>query len=431
MEKSELELENDKYITKWFNGNELEPRTRKNYILGMKHYTEYTGKSPIELIQDAEADIKSDKLPRDYSIKHYLIEFREQLKSTGISDNSVRTYLASIKSFYSFYDIPIPNIASKRKKVQPSSENLKIPSLDDVRVFLKHCDVREKAIVLVGLSSGLSANEIANLKISDFKNGYDKETKITTLTLRRGKTGVNFTTFLTPETSEAIWDYLTYRNRKIKFNDASRKNAALKKQFTDDSNYLFIRQIIDSKFLENGNDELRHLNGSKSLGKIYHSINTRLGNKSTNNNRHLIRSHTMRKLFNTILKTKGCNNTMVECWMGHSLGPTDDAYFKPSVEEMVTTYSKYIPYLTVQKELDVSKSPEYQRVVEEKGKVEGELIKSVIERSEMQELKSKITEQEVKIAEYSKDNEIFVALLDKLKEKPEILQKILQIEPKS
>ncbi|NPE30358.1 tyrosine-type recombinase/integrase [Methanococcoides sp. SA1] len=364
-------------------------------------------KTPIELIQKAEDDIKNGVLPRNQSIKHYLIEFREQLKSTGISDNAIRTYFASVKSFYNYFDIPFPNKIFKNKKAQPYLENLEIPSIDNVRIFLKYCDVRDKAIVLVGLSSGLSANEIINLKVSDFKSGYDEETKITTLTLRRGKTGVNFATFITPEASEAVWDYLNYRNAEIKFKDVSRKNAALKQQFTDDNNYLFIKNFISKEFLEKRNDELRKINENKGLSEIYNSINTHLGKESTNKRRHLVRSHNIRKLFNTILKTNGCNNTMVEYWMGHSLGKTEDAYFKPTVEAMKNTYTKYIPYLTVQKELDISKSLEYQRIIEEKGRVEGELVKSVLERSELEEIKEELDKRK-------KADELLDMLMEKL-----------------
>ncbi|KGK98955.1 hypothetical protein LI82_02620 [Methanococcoides methylutens] len=424
MKKSELEK--DEYINEWFMGRNLAPRTRINYILGMQHYTEYTGKTPIQLIDEAESDIQNGVLPRKRSIKGYLIGFKEHLKG-NVVDNSVRAYVAAVKSFYTFFDIPIPDIVRNSKRAKPSPENLKIPTIDDVREALKHCDIREKAIILVGLSSGLSANEITNLKICDFKDGYDEDTKITTLKLRRGKTGVDFVTFLTPEASEAVGDYLEWRNREIKFHDASRKNAALKQRINDDNGYLFICKVISGKFLETGDEELRRFDAEKGLGKMYSSINIRLGKGSTNRNRHLIRSHNMRKLFSTTLKSIGCNNTMVEYWMGHSLSRVDDAYFKPNdIDKMKGTYRKYMPHLLVQKENVIAESPEFQKIVEENEKLSGEVAKAVLERSEMENMKARLAEQDTKIEEQAKDNEIFTTLLNKLRENPEFLNKIMQ-----
>ena len=83
-------------------------------------------------------------------------------------------------------------------------------------MVLKVCDPLERALVLVGVSSGLSSNEIINLKIKDFKYGFDEKTNITTLKLRREKTKVDLITFLSPEASQAVQDYLNYRNKTIK-----------------------------------------------------------------------------------------------------------------------------------------------------------------------------------------------------------------------
>ena len=71
-------------------------------------------------------------------------------------------------------------------------------------------DPLEIAVVLVGLSSGLGSNEIINLKVGNFKDRYDSTTGITTLKLRRGKTKVDFITFLTPETSQAVIDLFRF-----------------------------------------------------------------------------------------------------------------------------------------------------------------------------------------------------------------------------
>lgn len=80
-----------------------------------------------------------------------------------------------------------------------------IPTKKDLQEILKVCDPLEKVVLLVGISSGLSANEMRSLRVKDFKAEYGPETEITTLDLRRGKVGFDFITFFTHETSRAVW----------------------------------------------------------------------------------------------------------------------------------------------------------------------------------------------------------------------------------
>ena len=98
------------------------------------------------------------------------------------------------------------------KRARPLEKNKEIPTKEDLQTVLKVCDPLEKAVLLGGASSGLSSNEIRNLKIREFKKGYDPETEITTLDLRRGKVGFDFVTFFSPEASRAIWDYSRSEN---------------------------------------------------------------------------------------------------------------------------------------------------------------------------------------------------------------------------
>jgi hypothetical protein len=58
----------------------------------------------------------------------------------------------------------------------------------------------------------VGAQEIKNLTINDFENGYNEKTGVTTLKLRREKVGYDFVTFLSPEARKAVLIYLDSRN---------------------------------------------------------------------------------------------------------------------------------------------------------------------------------------------------------------------------
>jgi len=53
-----------------------------------------------------------------------------------------------------------------------------------------------------------------------------------------------------------------------------------------------------------------------------------------------VSSHSLRRFFNTNLKLAGVNESLVEYWMGHSLGRVRNAYLVPPVEEQVKLYRK-------------------------------------------------------------------------------------------
>lgn len=112
--------------------------------------------------------------------------------------------------------------------------------------------------MLVGVSNGLSSNELQNLKYADFINGYDSKTQVTTFDLRRGKTGVDFYTFLNPEATKAVLDYLDFRTRSTKTR-ARRRETQLEEQRVTEDRYLFILQNVPDSYLETGNEEERKL----------------------------------------------------------------------------------------------------------------------------------------------------------------------------
>ena len=76
--------------------------------------------------------------------------------------------------------------------------------------------------------------------------------------------------------------------------------------------------------------------------------------------------------------------------MGHTLDSTKAAYFHANPEQLRETYSKYIQFLTIQKALDVSESPEYQKIKNENQILVAETVKHVVERSELRDLRNEL-----------------------------------------
>jgi integrase len=385
------ELKGDKTVTEWLTTINTRPNTERNYLLGFQWFTEWTGKEPEALLLEAEQEIKDGLLMRQRSIKKYLTGFRKHLQDRGNAPQTIKGYMVGVKSFYTAFDIEIPKLYGAGNKAQTLKKHKDIPTKEDIQEVLNVCDPLEKAVLLVGISSGLSAHEIFNLKVKDFKKGYDPETGITTLDLRRGKVNFDFITFLSPECSKAVQNYLAYRARKSKINETRRLNQLEKQRVFSDADHLFIKRYIDAEYLKTHDDELRKLD-QNSFMKVYRKMSEKAQKNTPTGDWNLIRSHNMRKYFNSALLNAGADSFFVEYCMGHTLDDTRAAYFRASPEKLRDTYQKYIPYLTIQKDLDISESPEYQQIKKENQVLQAETARHIIERSELQDLRKEMQE---------------------------------------
>lgn len=381
------DLKNDLIITEWLDTLNPKPHTERNYLLAMQTFTNWTGKEPENLLTEAEEEIRSGKLMRQRQIKRDLIGFRKYLQDSGKAPTTVKNYLTGVKSFYRLFDIEIPTLPRSGDKARPLEKHNNIPSKEDLQEVLKVCDPMERAVILVGVSSGLSANEVIRLKVGDFTGGYDPETEITTLDLRRRKVGFDFITFLTPEASRCVIEYLNYRGRTVKTGETRRLGQLEKQKVFSDNGYLFIGRHIPDTWLKTRDEEERKLE-HHSFMKVYRAISEKAQKNTTKGDWNLIRSHNIRKYFNSAMLNAGADSFFVEYCMGHTLDDTRAAYFRASPEKLRDIYAKYVPFLTIQKELDISESPEYQQIKKENHILQAETARHIVERSELKELRA-------------------------------------------
>jgi site-specific recombinase XerD len=390
------ELNGNQSIKSWLSGIDAKPTTRKSYINSMRGYTEFLGKTPEQLLEEAEDDIKNGLFMRKRRIFNELISFREHLENSGLAPMSIKAKVNAVRSFFEHNYIQLPNLPVSRKGVATLPENWAIPTKEDIRETLLVTDPLEKALILTGTSSGLSINEISNLEIRKFLDGYDKETGITQLNLLREKVGYQFHTFLTPEASKAIWDYLAYRERSPKKKDTAKVNAVLKQRIAKDSTgketgYLFIRRIIDPEYLITKDEELRKLS-TEAILKLYSDLAEKANKASPKGKRNIIRSHNMRKFFNSTLLANGADIFTTDYMLGHKLSGTQDAYFRADPAKLKEKYKQFIPYLTIQKELSVDDSPEFQRLKTENQNFATSLAKATVEKDEIINLRNELEE---------------------------------------
>lgn len=403
------ELKNDKIIKDWLSGIKAADETRKGYLQAMQYFTEFTNKTPLQLIEEAEVEIRAGLLMRERNITCYLREFREQLEKKNLAPLTIKGRMTGVCSFYRSYNIQLPVIPKGTTNAKAELKRKKIPTKDDIRKILDVCDPLERALVLVGVSSGLSVVDISNLKVSDFVDGYDPKTGITTLHLIRKKKNYEFYTFLSPEASKAVLDYLDWRNRKPKDKGIIREEQRKKQHVTTKDGYLFISRAVPPEYLTTKNirekEELRKLN-KEAIIAIYQRLNEEAQTSSEYGEYNLNRSHNMRRFFNSTLLNESAPIFFVDFLLGHQLDATHEAYYRASPEKLKEEYSKYVSFLTIEKTMDPTEHPAFIQMKEDK-----EAYKRITdimtqerrdEREELQELRAEV--EKMKNMESIKDN---------------------------
>lgn len=413
------ELREDSLLSEWLDNLNAATNTEEAYLQGVQAYLNFTGMTPEQLITEAEDEITDGVLMRRRKIKKYLIDFRKHLQDKGLADFSIRSRMTGVRSFYNSFEIELPKLQGDKRRARTLEGNKDIPTKEDLQDILRVCDPLERAMVLVGASSGLASNEIRHLKIKQFKNGYDTETGITTLEITRGKTGVEFITYLTPEASRAVTEYLDFRGRDVKAATCRRKQQLEKQRIVSDDGYLFILRQVPDEFLESQDDELRKLT-ENAIQKLYRAISDKANKNTKADCYNVIRSHTMRKYFNSVMLNKGCDSFRVEFFMGHQLDNTRAAYFRASPKELKEIYKQYIPYLTIVGEaVSIADSPEWRDLKDENARLKALAEKYYIDgielinaKFELQKMKLQALPEEERKQEMNKEITNFVKDMD-------------------
>lgn len=149
-------LRNDDTVKQWLATIKRKPNTEKSYLMGLQKYLDFTGMRPDELLTEAE-DEDANKVPmRRRKTLRKILEYRDSLEAnTDYAATSKRNYLNAVMSFYRASYIDIPKLQGGTH-AEAKEENTQAITKDDIRDILKVCDPLERALVLVGASSGLS-----------------------------------------------------------------------------------------------------------------------------------------------------------------------------------------------------------------------------------------------------------------------------------
>jgi len=293
-------IEEYKSVKRWItklNKKSGSPNTRRTYLRWIRRFCEYVGMNPDELIAERREELKSDDDYIRHRAEDRLDAWFSELERSGLKRSSCVQAYNAIRSFYK----------ANRMKLEmdetPSSWTEKVkPGLtrEDLGRLIEACrNLKHKAYILCQVQSGLGVSDLLNIKYGDVASQLNKDADYIHLRMLRGKEKQigQFDTFFGKMATQALKEYL-----------ATRKNLK-------PSDRLF--PITD-----------------RAVRKFLKTLSIRAGLD------WIVSSHNLRKFFNTQMKLAGLNETLVEYWMGHSLGKVRGAYFVPPVEEQLRLYKQ-------------------------------------------------------------------------------------------
>lgn len=161
-----------------------------------------------------------DKLIRrikegDQDVFDVLNEYSSYLSNTGISVDTMKQRIITVKNFLEYHDVDISPRKFELKVKLPKSirKNKEALSKEDITDILNACsDIRLKTYVMLLASTGMRAQEALSLRIKDF----DLEGSVPTRFSVRGeytKTRIDRTVFLTNEMAQQLKLWIDYKYR--------------------------------------------------------------------------------------------------------------------------------------------------------------------------------------------------------------------------
>lgn len=234
--------------------------------------------------------------------------------------NSLQTWLLCVKSFCDFYDVALS--WKKVKAVIPPAKKTssdRAPTLEELRRALTHATLREKVVLLFMASSGVRVGAWKWLRVGDVV----KRESIASVRVYRGEPE-EYTTFISPEASEALQAYLLARQKAGERMDA-------------DSPLLIGRWNEWENKIAETPVGLSPVTVAAILLEAWKKAGVR--QKGVRGEFKL--AHGLRKFFRS-MASRAMSQDDVETLLGHA-----SAYYRPTVEHLEEEYLKAIPMLSI------------------------------------------------------------------------------------
>ena len=279
-------------------------------------------------------------------------EYMAYIQSDGAFASTQKYIQSAIKSYFGVHDIVLDLPRTRKKRLDPVSDEESHMTLKDFYRMLQKGKpgIMMHTIMLIQLQSGMDVStltdrfnyegysQIVKYFKTDNHRSWNLEKCPIPIRLVRVKTNVQYTTFLEHDAIAQLQEYLTWKEMKYGKQDIA-KPLFMTKQDTP----------IHPKWLSSNFSEVAVRAGIQK--KVSHMV-------------YKIRAHSVRHLLKSTLKTYGCASYAADHVLGHA---PRDSYEKQAIlypENLRAEYAKASPHLNifskVESTLNTAKDPESQ-----------------------------------------------------------------------
>jgi integrase len=322
--------------------------TIESIVSKLKIYNKYIQLSPSELIQEAREDQINQPWMSDRQISLHFVEFIQYLKNGGKAPGYITNIMKTVKAFYRGNGIAIPDdiqttFTDPKTKIVTDED---IPTRDDIKKALTYANKKYQAIILLASSSGMGSAELRSLTVGKYLESLkiavdsfdinevlrklESVNEVPTWDIIRIKTGKPYITFSSPESCNAINEYLKERS-KIKY-----KNHTIKPE---------------SALFPNGSEFMKE----SGIPRYFRRLNNSCGFGYVDEHERTVffHCHGLRKFFISTLSNHENFDHLMALWLtGHSVESITDTYVKINVDKVKAKYVDVLPEIVVREMQD-------------------------------------------------------------------------------
>ena len=392
-----MDILKDAKLLQWFANSDLAESTQRVYSMYMKMFCECVDKTPSELISDAIIEIKAGKLPSERKELEYFAKYKVCLKNKTMSPKAQSLAITCVRSFFRAYDIWLSVSITRIKKPMPLRQNMNFLTKDDIINLITNChSLRDRAIILSMVTSGMARQEIINLRMRDLT--FD-DNNIGIVSVRRQKSQTHYTTFISPEAVQALRNYFEERGRIDK------------QKIKGQNDFVFVTYDNATRI------------DKTTFGKLFRTLAAQLGYK---NGDYQIKSksHALRKFFASTLENSGMPKNKIDFMLGHTPTSSDLEYFRYDIDKLKEMYKMFLPHLTFERTIEVrSLNTEDAKRLEELSKENEKLKEKLASKDgETEELKRRLDSLETQKDNAVKENKLISEFMDLVKKEPQLLE---------
>ena len=322
----------DSAFQRWM-GTITRKSTKRSYKSWFRCYMEFTQLTPSQLIDEALEDMKRDPREKQGIVMQRLINFYHWLKTDyqkkpkgkdktkpegkGVSDKTAHARIGAVRSFYATFGVTV-RMKGRQSLPRPRVENKRMKvGAEQVRVLINHTrGLRDRAIILTMFQGGMDVSTLCSVKYRDVAKGLEKQEHPLRLDLYRPKTGVEYYTFLGKDAVKAIKAYISdMESRGVTFTFGTPlflKERGKTEGITPNLIQNMMKLVaVNSGFVD-----------AKNNGKAFNPLGP----------------HALRESFGSLMINSGVPDTIVDFWLGHSIGEMSEAYKSVQFESLQKMY---------------------------------------------------------------------------------------------